>query len=60
MLEEFKKVESILYVEDEEGIREELSDILETFCDTLYVAEKWSSWTGTLYKAYSKNYYYRY
>jgi len=34
----FKKTLSILYVEDELTIREELSEFLEIFCDTLYVA----------------------
>jgi diguanylate cyclase (GGDEF)-like protein/PAS domain S-box-containing protein len=31
-------IESILYVEDEHSAREELSEVLEDFCDTLYTA----------------------
>jgi diguanylate cyclase (GGDEF)-like protein/PAS domain S-box-containing protein len=35
----FKKLSSLLYVEDEAAAREELKEILEEFCDTLYCAE---------------------
>jgi diguanylate cyclase (GGDEF)-like protein len=34
-----KKVKSILYVEDESEIREALSDVLEEYCDEIYIAE---------------------
>jgi len=34
----FKKVDSILYVEDEKNIQDELSDVIELFCDKLYLA----------------------
>jgi len=33
------KVKSILYVEDEKAIQEELAEVLENFCDTLYLAD---------------------
>lgn len=33
------KVPSILYVEDEKFVQEELSEVLEMFCETLYVAD---------------------
>ena len=39
MLSEFKKIESLLYVEDENDVREELKEFLENFCETLYTAE---------------------
>lgn len=39
MFDKFEKIESLLYVEDEHTIREELKEFLETFCDTLYMAE---------------------
>lgn len=34
-----KKVRSILYVEDEKVIQEELSEVLELFCETLYTVD---------------------
>ncbi len=34
-----KKINSILYVEDEKYIQEELSEVIETFCETLYTAD---------------------
>jgi len=33
------KVSSILYVEDEKNIQEELAEVLENFCDKLYLAD---------------------
>ncbi|WP_417334685.1 response regulator [Halarcobacter sp.] len=36
---EVKKVKSILYVEDEKAIQEELAEVIETFCETLYTAD---------------------
>jgi signal transduction histidine kinase len=33
------KIKSILYVEDEKSIQEELAEVLETFCETLYLAD---------------------
>jgi len=38
-MKKFKKINSILYVEDEKNIREELAEFLENFCETLYLAE---------------------
>lgn len=38
-MENYSKVKSILYVEDEKGIRDELSEVLENFCEHLYVAD---------------------
>jgi signal transduction histidine kinase len=38
-LKNFKKVKSILYVEDEKFVQEELAEILENFCETLYLAD---------------------
>lgn len=35
----FKKVKSILYVEDEKNIQEELAEFLEIFCEELYLAD---------------------
>lgn len=34
-----QKVDAILYVEDEQSIREELAEVLECFCEHLYLAE---------------------
>jgi len=34
-----KKIESILYVEDEKNIQEELKDVLQMFCEKLYLAD---------------------
>ena len=36
---EIKKVKSILYVEDEKSIQDELSDVISLFCENLYVAD---------------------
>lgn len=33
-----KKIDSILYVEDEKNIQEELAEVIEQFCETLYLA----------------------
>lgn len=38
-MQKIKKVNSILYVEDEKFIQEELGEIIETFCETLYTAD---------------------
>lgn len=38
-MENYSKVKSILYVEDEKRIREELAEVLENFCEHLYVAD---------------------
>jgi len=38
-LKNFRKVKSILYVEDEKFVQEELAEILENFCETLYLAD---------------------
>ncbi len=37
-MKQFKKIESILYVEDENTVREELAEFLEDFCEVLYIA----------------------
>lgn len=36
---ELQKTDSILYVEDEQNIQEELAEFLEQFCETLYLAK---------------------
>ena len=38
-MKNFRKVKSILYVEDEKFVQEELAEILENFCETLYLAD---------------------
>lgn len=38
-MKKFKQAKSILYVEDEKGVQELLSDVLEMFCETLYTAD---------------------
>lgn len=38
-MKELEKIESILYVEDEQSAREELSEFLKYFCKKLYVAK---------------------
>lgn len=38
-MRKLKKTASILYVEDEKAIQDELADILESFCETLYTAD---------------------
>lgn len=35
----FSKVSKILYVEDEKQVQEELAEVIENFCDTLYRAD---------------------
>ena len=37
-MDKFEKIDSILYVEDEKVIQEELSEFLEIFCNKLYLA----------------------
>ena len=37
-MNKFKKIDSILYVEDEKAIQEELSDVLQYFCEELFLA----------------------
>lgn len=36
---QFQKIKSILYVEDEKNVQEELAEVLEHFCEKLYVAD---------------------
>lgn len=48
---ENQKIDILLYVEDEKLIREELSEVLEDFCDLLYVAENGAEGLE-LYKKY--------
>lgn len=38
-MNQLKKVKSILYVEDEKRIQEELKEVLEMFCDELHLAD---------------------
>ncbi len=38
-MKDMPKVSSILYVEDEKAVQEELAEVLENFCDTLYLAD---------------------
>ena len=38
-MKKFKQAKSILYVEDEKGVQEVLSEVLEMFCETLYTAD---------------------
>lgn len=38
-MKDLTKIKSILYVEDEKGVREELSEIIELFCNRLHVAK---------------------
>jgi len=38
-MEKFKKAKAILYVEDEKSVQTELSEIIESFCEMLYVAD---------------------
>lgn len=35
----FKKVNSILYVEDEKLVQEQLADVIQDYCNTLYLAD---------------------
>ena len=37
-MKKIKKIQSILYVEDEITVQEELSEFLKDYCDELYVA----------------------
>ncbi|MEJ2372945.1 MAG: response regulator [Sulfurimonas sp.] len=48
----FKTIEKILYVEDEKAIQDELSEVIENFCETLYRAD--DGFQGLdLYKKYN-------
>lgn len=38
-MKDIKKINSILYVEDEKNVQDELAEFLENFCDKLYVAD---------------------
>ncbi|WP_417334684.1 diguanylate cyclase domain-containing protein [Halarcobacter sp.] len=38
-MKDMKKINSILYVEDEKSVQNELAEFLEDFCDKLYVAD---------------------
>lgn len=38
MLSNIKTIDTILYVEDEKNVQEELASVLEMFCDNLYLA----------------------
>jgi len=37
-MKKFKKIDSLLYVEDEQAIQYELAEFLENFCEKLYIA----------------------
>lgn len=52
MDELLSKVNSILYVEDEQGIRDELEEFLQHFCEKLYVAKNGAQGLE-LYKKYT-------